>query len=62
MKRRVWVAYDTDGLPIAVADGHSELAEICGVKPLAVKTLAYKVNKGDIKNGKYAFVEVEDDD
>lgn len=61
---RLWIAYDDspERLPKAIADSAIELARQLGVKVQGIKSTAYRVKTGEIHNGKYAYVDMEDND
>ncbi len=63
-RKYIWVAYQKDppGLPIAVADTSTELAEILGVSKSTVMTSTMNGRRNRFKHDIYAKVEVEDAD
>lgn len=63
-RKYIWVAYQKDppGLPIAVADTSTELAEILGVSQSTVMTSTMNGRRNRFKHDIYAKVEVEDAD
>lgn len=63
-RKYIWVAYQKDppGLPIAVADTSTELAEILGVSQSTVTTSTMNGRRNRFKHDIYAKVEVEDAD
>lgn len=63
-RKYIWVAYQKDppGLPIAVADTSTELAEILGVSKSTVMTSTMNGRRNRFKHDIYAKVEAEDAD
>ena len=62
-RKYIWVAYQKDppGLPIAVADTCTELAEMVGVSDNTVTSMEQRRRNGEIKkHAIYARVEVDD--
>ena len=63
-RKYIWIAYDKEkpGLPIAVADTSTELAEILGVSKSTVVASTMNGRRNRFKHDIYAKVEVEDAD
>ena len=64
-RKYIWIAYDKEkpGLPIAVADTSTELAEILGINVGTITRCEVLRRQGKIeKHAIYARVEVEDAD
>lgn len=62
-KRKIYMAVTKDelSLPLAVADGPKELAELRGVKPVTVRQHICAWKRGQIQRPGYIVVEVEED-
>ena len=62
-KKRLWIKYDDspERLPVCVAESSAELARRTGDNWGNIRSAAHKAHTGKIKNGRYAYVEVEDD-
>ena len=59
----VWVAYaGPEYTPIAVADSIAELAAMTGANRLFISSSASKLRNGQQKNGKFARVEIDDEE
>lgn len=60
---KLWIMYDDTPaqLPLWVADTLDEMAEVSGRSKSTVCSIACRVRSGEIKNGKYASVEVDDE-
>lgn len=60
--RRIWIMYQRQApyLPLAIANTARELSAMTGESIGNIRSTANKIHAGKIKNGRFAYVEVDE--